>query len=126
MKTEHDPTIASVRKYLDAEVDGLDDATRARLRAIRLSALSAAHDTGRHRLFGGYPGFGMPARIAAATGAILLAVLIVFLHPADKEQPTLTDAEPMASMGLLASAHDMDFYRNLEFITWYAEAQRDQ
>lgn len=126
MKTEYDPTIASVRKHLDAEVDGLDNATRGRLRAIRLSALSAAHDTGRRRLFDGLPGFGTPIRIATATGAILLAALMVFLHPADKEQPPLTDAEPMASMGLLASAHDMEFYRNLEFITWYAEAQRGQ
>lgn len=126
MKTEHDPTIASVRKYLDAAVDGLDDTTRDRLQAIRLCALSAAHDKHRFRFFGDLFGFGMPTRIAAATGVILLAILIVVIQPADKELPTFTDIEPMASMGLLASAHDMEFYRNLEFMTWYAEVQRGQ
>ena len=126
MRQELHPTIEAVRKQLDAAVEGFDDDIRDRLRAIRLSALSAAHGRQSGLLRGGLRGFGMPFRIAAATGATLLVVLAISLGPLRKDRAAVTDADPMASMELLASAHDVEFYRNLEFIVWYAQTQHDR
>jgi hypothetical protein len=126
MKQEHDPTIDLVRKHLDAAVEGFDDQTRNRLRAIRRSALSVANGRLRSRLPASLHGFGMPARIAAATGTVLLALLLISQGPLHNDRPAAIDVDPMASMDLLASAHDVEFYRNLEFVIWYAQTQHGQ
>jgi hypothetical protein len=126
MKQELDPTIDLIRKQLDAAVEGFDDQTRNRLRAIRRSALSAARGSHRSRLFASLQGFGMPARIAAATGTVLLALLVVSQGPLHNDRPAAIDVDPMASMDLLASAPDVEFYRNLEFVIWYAQTQHGQ
>jgi len=126
MKLEHDPTIDLVRKQLDAAVEGYDDETRNRLRAIRRFALNTARGRQRNRLLDSLHGFGMPARIAAATGTFLLALLLITQGPLHNDRPATIDVEPLASMDLLASAPDVEFYKNLEFVIWYAQTQHGQ
>ena len=126
MKPDHDPIIDSVRRHLDMQVENLDAATRDRLRDMRRSAVNASRTPAGPSPFSGFLGLGMPARIALATGAVLLGLLFVFQGPDDENRVATHDIETMDGLVLLASTHDMEFYRNLEFITWYAQTQRGQ
>lgn len=126
MKPDQDPIIDSVRRHLDMEVENLNDATRDRLRDIRRSAVNASRVQAGRSLFSGFRGMGMPTRIALAAGAVLLGLLFVFQEPDEEHRMATHDIETMDGLVLLASTHDMEFYRNLEFISWYAQTQRGQ
>ena len=126
MKPDHDPIIDSLRRHLDMEVENLDAATRNRLRDMRRSAVNASRASAGRSHFSGFPGLGMPARIAVATGVVLLGLLFAFQEPDGKNRMATHDIETIDGLVLLASTHDMEFYRNLEFISWYAQTQHGQ
>ncbi len=107
-----DPRIARrAAEQLTREADALDDATRARLRAVRLRALDALDERRRSAAR-----FGVPAAAAVAAAAIVTTLSI----PRWSAEPP---PDPIASLGLedldiLAASEDLELYEQLEFYRW--------
>lgn len=108
----HDQRFARhAAEQLTRDADALDDATRARLRAARLRALSALDDRPR-RAFR----FGVPAA-AAVAAAVLATVLIVPRWSAERPQETIASLD-LEDLEILAATEDLELYEHLEFYRW--------
>jgi len=117
-----DPILKTISDHLDAEVDALDERTRRRLAEIRGTSLDAASGQGGLRMLPEFIALsGRPLRYAAAGGLLLALFLMLHDPPADER---MAASAPLDRMELLASAQDVEFYRNLEFIAWYAQTHR--
>ncbi|PKN42660.1 MAG: hypothetical protein CVU60_04675 [Deltaproteobacteria bacterium HGW-Deltaproteobacteria-18] len=117
-----DPILKTICDHLDAAVDALDEGTRRRLAEIRGTSLDVASGRGWMRMLQEFIALsGRPVRYATA-GGILLALFLMFHEPPADERMAVS--APLERLELLASAQDVEFYRNLEFIAWYAQTQR--
>ncbi len=101
------------RLWLDAAARGLDNETRARLRAARLRALEQARHTAGHVPEGNWLAAG---GLAAAVVALVVAVTLLWVGTAHNGMlPSLDDLE------LLAGRDSPEFFADLEFYRWLAE-----
>lgn len=104
--TEENAFAVAARQRLEASAQGLDELTRARLRAMRAQAVEQAR--GRRRWRGGWPAGGLAA--AAAVAAVAVLALLMARDPA----APLPVAEPL----ILGADEQLDLYRDLDFYLW--------
>jgi hypothetical protein len=93
--------VEAVKHKLDAQADGLDERTLAKLRAARMCALDEAPERGWH---------WMPALGTATAMAMVLAVL---LWPSTSEVPGMLD-----DWEIVASQDDLEMIEEFEFYEW--------
>ncbi len=103
---EHERFVNAVRQHLDAQADGLDARTVARLQAARRHALDA-HRAGVQRW---WPAFGV-----ASAAAVLLALLLWQSTPA----PPLS----LEDWEIVVSGDDLDLIEEYEFYEWLDTTQ---
>lgn len=118
---ERDPLVDAIRRELEAEADGLSGRTRAGLAAARRTALANGRPergAGLRRLFAP----GAPWLRAAAVGGLAAAlVLTITFRQTERDG---TDSAPLAQIELMTSGPGLEFYENLQFSAWLAEAGR--
>jgi hypothetical protein len=102
---QDDRFVENVRRQLDAQADGLDELTVARLRAARKRAL-ASHRAGQRWL----PAFGV------ATAAAALLALLLWQSPS---APLL----PAEDWEIVVSGDDLDLIEEYEFYEWLDATQ---
>jgi hypothetical protein len=112
MNPDDDKLIAHARRTLDAAADGLDELTRARLRAARLRALDA--DARPDRRW--WIGLGS----AVTAGLVALAVGGVLWLRAPQPPAPLAIAG-VDDLELLLRADSPEFFKELEFYLWLSE-----
>ena len=111
--------LAKSRTLLDASVEAIDPALRARLRSARSAALASTHQRARVRWV---PVAGLLA--AAAAAAIVIGVWRADA-PRRSEPPLDASRAPIAAHTVepipLAAADDIDLFLDLDFFVWLAE-----
>ena len=98
--------VAAVRRELDAQADGLDELTLARLHAARRRALAVRPAGARRRS----AAFGL-----ATAAAVLLAVLLW--------QSPSAPPVPSEDWDIVVTGDDMELMENYEFYEWLDETQ---
>lgn len=101
--------IASAKQVLDRSLEDIDAHTLSRLRQARHRAIESAPTR--------VPPFVWAGGVATAFAALVLAAVLLFPSGAPSPVPTLEDVE------ILASSEDLDFYDELEFYHWLADAE---
>ncbi len=123
---ECDPLIEKIRQGLEAEAEGLSGRTKAGLAAARRAALSfeSAESTGRGLSLRRFLFPESPWARAAAVGGLAVAAVFLTVNArrTDLDRPS---PAPIAQIDLLASEKGLEFYENLEFSAWLAEARRE-
>ena len=100
--------VARAKGALDRAEESMDPAILARLRQARLRALESSP----RRL----PRFVWAGGLASATVGVLVAALWL-TQPA-----VLSPAPPLEDIDILASTEDLEFYDDLDFYYWLADA----
>ena len=101
--------IASAKQALDRSLEDLEPHTLARLRQVRHQALEPA----RTRV----PRFVWAGGLATAFATLLVASVVFYPTGSPNSVTTFDDVE------ILASSEDLDFYDDLEFYHWLADAE---
>ena len=113
-----------IRRRLDEDVSGLDDATLSRLRRARRLAVSAAAEgrPGRWRsvrLFDRPTGdWLVPAGAFASIVATALALSLLVAEPDDGL------AREVEDLDLLTAGEELELYENLEFYQWLEKREQ--
>ena len=101
--------LKTINDILDQEVEAIDDATKAALRDIRLSALAQSSDNTRQAWQWLSP---VPIMAVASMVLVLGVTLQINMTASTEFTPALED------IPLLMAEDDIDFYNDLEFYQW--------
>lgn len=102
--------LEKTRAVLDQSVQELDTATVSALRRARAEALESHR---RRRSAWG------PLGAMAATAATVALAVMLLLNQGPTEPPVALE-----DMALLTTGEDLEFYRDLEFYSWLADARQ--
>lgn len=96
---------------LSRSAEAVDDATRARLRAVRLRALEALDER---------PRFARPLVFSsvAALAAVALAVVLVVPRRTMEPSPDRVLGVGLEDIDILGADEDLELYEHLEFYRW--------
>ena len=100
---------ATAKRVLDRSLESIEADTLARLRQARQRAVESAPAR--------VPRFVWAGGLATAFAALLVAAVLLFQPVSPSSVPTLEDVE------ILASSEGLDFYDELEFYHWLADAE---
>jgi hypothetical protein len=116
--------VAHIRRRLDEDVEGLDDATLSRLERARRLALTAAVGPRRR---GWRPGrlsqrpagdWLVPAGAFASIVATAVALSLLVAEPGNG------GAHAEADLELLTAGEELELYENLEFYQWLRDREQ--
>lgn len=123
-KTRDAQLVERIRRRLDEDVAGLDDATLSRLRRARQLAVSAAAE--------GRPGRWRPARLfdrptgdwlvpAGAFASVVATAIALSLMVAEPDDGLAREVE---DLDLLTAGEELELYENLEFYQWLEKREQ--
>ena len=116
--------VAHIRRRLDEEVDGLDEASLSRLAQARRLALSAAVEPRRpgwRRIWQSERPVGdwlLPAGAFASIVATAVALSLMVTEPGNG------GARAEADLELLTAGEELELYENLEFYQWLQDREQ--
>lgn len=108
--------VDQVQSLLNKNGDPQDPEARARRYRERLAALNVAPPKATQRR-GTHPVTGLAALILAAL-MVFMTLKLIFRPP----RPAPVTESLVAEVDILSSADSLEFYENLEFYRWMAEA----
>ena len=116
--------VEHIRRRLDEDVDGLDDATLSRLEQARRLALAAASQV--RRPWWQVPGLAsrpmgnwlVPTGALASVVATAFALTLMVAEPGDGVSREVADLE------LLTAGEELELYENLEFYQWLPDSEQ--